>query len=274
MKKIFFLSVLLGLYIFSSGQELYVYSEPASNMPANTISAKVTGMRTSSYTQDMLRIMPELMFGFNKNLMVHVTTSFSNMDNNRRLGWESVYLYGKYRFLSLDDVHKHFRMAAFAQGGYSNGPGHHKEINLMGDRSGVQGGLIATQLVNKFAASATVSYTRAFKPEELHAGMPYTKEALNYSLSTGLLVLPREYKSYDQLNVNVYAELLGQKIPNDPFSYLDLGMAVQFIFKSNTKLNIGRRIALIKRTEDRLMAPGYQISVEHTFFNALKRKRE
>lgn len=54
------------------------------------------------------------MFGVNKKLMVHLATTLSNM-YSLKMQWESARLYAKYRFLSRDEVHKHFRLAAFAE---------------------------------------------------------------------------------------------------------------------------------------------------------------
>ncbi len=85
------------------------------------------------------------MFGLNKNWMVHAAVSVSDMHEEKFI-FESLRLYAKYRFLSIDDVHKHFRMAAFGAASYSRNHLDHNEINLMGDQSGVQAGLIATQL--------------------------------------------------------------------------------------------------------------------------------
>jgi len=74
----------------------------------------------------------------------------------------------KHRFLSKDDVHSHFRMAAFAQGSYSRHYLQYDEIDLNADMSGFQAGLIATQLKNKFAASAAVSFIKAIDNKRLH----------------------------------------------------------------------------------------------------------
>src|SRR5882757_4013737 len=98
----------------TGAQELYVFSEPASNMPSNSLSAKFT-YRTpvSKYNNDYKqRYTPELVFGLNRQWMLHVSTSFSDFYSSQ-LRWESVKTYAKYRFYSNDEVHKHFRMAAF-----------------------------------------------------------------------------------------------------------------------------------------------------------------
>ena len=66
-------------------------------------------------------------------------------------------MYAKYRFLSYDEVHKHFRMAAFFQGSYSKNQPYYDELSMDGDQSGIQLGIIATQLINKLAVSASLS---------------------------------------------------------------------------------------------------------------------
>ena len=67
------------------------------------------------------------MFGLSKKWMLHAGTTFGNMHTNN-FAWESVYSYIKYRFLSKDEIHKHFRMAAFAEASYTTSPFHHDEI--------------------------------------------------------------------------------------------------------------------------------------------------
>ena len=206
--------------------------------------------------------------------MLHAGNTFSNMySHNTR--WESAYLYGKYRFLSIDDMHKHFRMAAFAEASYSRNDYHFEEVSIQGDRSGLQVGLIATELIHKLAVSGTISHTQALDPSRFDKTLNtqnYIYKSMNYSLSAGYLVLPFEYKSYDQLNMNVYAELLGQTTMDRKTYFLDLATAVQFIFNSNTKLNLGYRFPL-KYIQYRGMQRSFVLSLEHTFFNALKKKK-
>ena len=214
--KIFLVCLALGFSSWMKGQELYVFSEPASNMPAHSISAKLYGNfmgPQSWHNQDMQRYTAEAMLGVSKKIMIHIGTTASNMHTDD-LKWESVYLYAKYRFLSFDEVHKHFRMALFGEGAYSKAPFHNDEVSLQGDKSGVQVGLIATQLWHKFAISGTVSHTQVLH-ESRKSNVIYVPEriyqSLNYSLSAGYLLLPKDYTDYKQLNVNLYTELIGQK---------------------------------------------------------------
>src|SRR5688572_22611391 len=134
----FIILIVLFSFIKSNAQELYVFTEPASNMPAHSISLKLTDHFVSNdnnYKRFSHRLMPQVMFGISKKLMVHVGTTVSNM-HTEKLRYESFNLYAKYRFLSKDDIHKHFRMAVFAEGSKTNAPFHYDEITLMGDKSG------------------------------------------------------------------------------------------------------------------------------------------
>lgn len=259
-------------------QELYPYTEPASNMPAKSISAKlgVMLMKDEHSSRTLQRYSPEIGFGLNKEWMVHTGVTFSDMHQSKFI-FESARLYTKWRFLSVDDVHKHFRMAAFGAATYSKNHLDHNEINLMGDQSGVQAGLIATQLWNKFALSASGSWNEVLDKERRQKVYPqqYAFSAVNYSLSAGYLLFPIEYKDYDQTNVNFYAELLGSRNMDWPEEryYLDLAPSLQFIFKSTGKLNLGYRFELASDIY-RLSQNSFMISYEHIFLDALRKKRK
>jgi len=278
MKNIFFSVFFLLLKVVAFSQELFPYSEPASNMPAHSISLKNTSMFHADIHSDrtLQRHLPEIMFGVNKNLMIHAGTNFSNM-HQQKLIWEGARLYAKYRFVSNDKVHKHFRMAFFGGAAYSRNHLDHNEINLMmGEQSGVQAGLITTQLWNKFAISATGSWNEVLNKERWDKNLQgiHTARSFNYSLSTGFLLLPFEYKNYDQTNINLYAELLGSR--NIDFTlekyYVDLAPSVQAIFKSTAKLNLGYRFQLSSDIY-RLTKNSWMVSFEYIFLNALKKAR-
>ena len=275
--KFFLLLILIVSVTASDAQELYPYTEPASNMPAKSMSVKLGGMfgrgvHGSSRLEQ--RYSPEVMFGLSKKWMLHAGVSFSNMYENFYY-YESARLYAKYRFLSKDEVHKHFRMAAFATAAYSRNHLQHNELNLMGDHSGVQVGVIATQLWNKLAVSATLSETEVFDNKRWNKDLPqqYAFRSINYSLSAGYLVLPVDYKDYKQTNLNIYAELLGGRNLDWQYEkyYIDLAPSMQLIFNSTSKLNIGYRFQL-KSDIYRNMTNSWMISYEHIFLNALKKK--
>lgn len=271
MKKFKLIALALVVYLKGNGQELYVFTEPASNMPAHTISTKLSNNFGKDHNRFVQRYTPEVMFGFSKKLMMHLGTSFSDM-HTTNMRWESVYLYGKYRFLSIDDVHKHFRMALFAEATHSRNRYHNEDVNIQSDRSGVQLGVVATQLLNKLAVSGSISHTQAMDPSR-YDKMLYVPErtykSVNYTLSAGYLLLPREYKDYGQLNVNLYTELLGQRTLDTKTFYLDLAPSMQFIFNSNSKLNLGYRFQL--NGDQHRMKKYFLVAFEHTFFNALRK---
>lgn len=259
----------------TKAQELFVFTEPASNMPAHSLSVKLTDhfvIRDNIYQRFSHRIMPQLLFGFSKKFMVHIGGTISNM-HTPGFRYESVNLYAKYRFLSHDDIHKHFRMAVFADASATKAPFHYDEISLMGDKGGVEAGLIATHLSNKFAISATLSHTQVidksrnsktiYVPERLY-------QSVNYTLSAGLLVLPKEYTDYHQTNLNLYIEVLGEQSLDKNKYCLDLAPAVQLIFNSNAKLNLGFR-KQVTGNMSRMATRSWQISFERTFLNALKK---
>jgi hypothetical protein len=256
-------------------QELYVFSEPASNMPAKSISAKFTARFPDSKLNNYFkqRYMPELMLGLNKNWMLHVSGTFSDFYSTQTR-WESLKAYAKWRFYSNDDVHRHFRMAAFVEGAFTNNLFLYDELNLDGDNDGVQGGLIATQLLHKLAISGSVSVIKVFAERNLHVhGKGHSLEALNYSLSAGYLLFPRDITNYKQTNINLYVEALGMRGIGGQDYMLDLAPALQFIFNSNLKINLGARFQT-KSNMIRIAENNYFISFERTFLGALARRKK
>jgi hypothetical protein len=273
MKNIY-LAFFMLMVMRSSAQELYVLTEPASNMPAHSISIK----QTAKILQDGIthsvnnRQSTELMFGVSKNWMVHAATTFSNIYTNQ-FRWESVRSYAKYRFLTADGMYSHFRMAAFAEAAYSRNISHYDELSLEGDHSGVQMGIIATQLLHKLALSSTIGVIENLQEGRNNKTVPQTQpyQALNYSLSAGYLLFPKKYDNYKQVNVNLYLELLGQHSLDMQRNFIDAAPAVQFIFNSQAKLNAGYRFQLtgnMNRTSD----DSWLLSFEWLFLNALKKK--
>lgn len=260
--------LLLGATVRSHAQELYVFTEPASNMPAKSIGIRMTQEGIFNGGK-MNRTMPEVMVSFNKSLMTHVQGFFSDMDGKYRL--EGASFYAKYRFLSIDDSQKHLRAAAFGRISTSKRPTYSEDINLEGDNSGVQGGVIVTQLLHKLALSGTLSYTKAFDADSRQlAGMPQPDQLIGYSLSSGYLVLPVKYKNYNQPNFNVYFEVLGKTNPANGNSYLDLAPALQVILNSRTRIDLGYRFQVAGDIAGRYNKNMYLVRAEFNFFNVLK----
>ncbi|MFM9909641.1 MAG: hypothetical protein ACKVOW_09840 [Chitinophagaceae bacterium] len=267
------LAGILLLRSSSMSQELYVFTEPASNMPAKSITAKYSLKLLDGYHSKKTeqRHAPEIMIGINKKWMLHLATSFSDMYSSN-VRWESARLYAKYRFLSFDEVHKHFRMAFFAQGSLSRNNPFYDELSLEGDQPGFQIGVIATQLINKIAVSASFSNVQVLQQSRWNKDYPqvYPFQAIDYSLSAGYLLLPRSYTNYKQTNLNLYIELLGQRTYDLAHYFADIAPSIQLIFNSNSKLNIGYRVQL-GGDMHRMATKSWMISFERTFLNALNR---
>lgn len=284
MKKFIILLAFAGTSMVAQAQELYVNTEPASNMAANSMGIRFTNkffnMKFEGHTG--MRFEPEVMFGISKNLMVHGVGYLSNnMQDDIR--FEGGSLYAKYRFISKDEVHSHFRMAAYAKGSLIDNPyypvlesGHdhngrnyeNEELDLEGMTSGAGAGIIATQLLHKLALSGTVGYNRFMKNLKNELPTNVSRNMVNYSLSAGYLLLPVKYKSYEQTNLNLYVEFLG-KSNIDQYRagyYVDVAPAIQFIFNSATRLDFSYRTQLfgdMARNMDR----SFMVRVEHNIFN-------
>ena len=136
MKKLYFFLLLISGFRVSA-QELFVYTEPASNMPAKSIAVKQSAKLFDQGATSSTRHATELMLGASKNLMLHGAATYGAL-NNTPFGLESIRAYGKYRFFSADGMYSHFRMAAFAEIAHSNTKPMYQEINLQGDHAGMQ----------------------------------------------------------------------------------------------------------------------------------------
>jgi len=276
MRQLFILVLLLAAFRMN-GQELYVFSEPASNVPAHSLSVKLTNHFVASdkiYGRLSNRLMPQVYLGVSKKFMVAAGGTFANM-HTPNFRYESVNLYAKYRFLSKDELHKHFRMAVFAEASSTRAPFHYDEITLMGDKSGVELGVIATQLWHKLAISGTVAHTQVLDESRTNKVLyipARNYQSMNYAISAGYLVLPKEYKDYRQTNLNLYAELLAQQTLDRSTYFVDLATAMQLIFNSNAKLNLGYRVQLGGNMQ-RMTSNSWLISFERTFLGALKKKK-
>lgn len=234
------------------------------------MSAKISGRfaAPSNGRFAYQRYAPELMFGLNKHWMLHATAFVSDFYSSG-LRPEGGRIYGKYRFLSKDEVHSHFRMAAFAEAAYSRNPFIYEDYNLSGDNSGFEGGVIATKLVRRVAVSGTLSYLNVFPKDSrvlLHSG---TMKAINYSAAAGLLVLPKVYRSFDQANVNIYVEMNGMKDVRDGGYMVDLAPAVQLIIKSNFKINVGYKFQ-VTGDMNRIARRSLVLGFERTFLGILR----
>src|SRR6187402_1985918 len=141
-------------------QELYVNTEPASNMATHSVGVRVEnqGYFNPVYKN---RSTLEIMYGASKSLMVHGSIYQSDYYQNHQ-HFEGGSAYAKYRFLSVDSVQSHFRGAVFVKASSINNSLYNQEISLEGDNSGLQSGVVFTKLAHKLAVSGSASYLHAF----------------------------------------------------------------------------------------------------------------
>jgi hypothetical protein len=264
--------LILLLLLFTANtalaQELFVFTEPASNMAAKSFGFRANNyvMFESPTNKANYHLLPEVMWGVSKKLMVHAEAFLSNRGN--RFVAEGGGLYLKYRFYSVDEVHSHFRMALYGRYSFNNSDVHQRAIDLNGHNSGYEGGFVATKLKNKVAVSASASYLYATEngKEKFIYGNK-NRQAANYTLSVGKLMLPKEYTSYNQTNINLMLEVLGQVNLNTGYSFLDIAPSVQFIFLSKMRFDLAYRIPLV-RDLTRTAPGGFLVRLEYNIFNA------
>jgi hypothetical protein len=267
MKRIWLILIMTGIVCPVFSQELYVNTEPASNMATHSLGIRLEnqGYFNPEYKT---RTSLEVMFGASKILMIHgalYASDYYHADQH----FEGGSLYAKYRFLSIDSVQSHFRGAFFVKASAINNPLPNQEIGLEGDNSGFQTGLVFTKLIHKLALSASASYLHGF--DNLGGyDIPATnaRDAAGYTLSAGYLLFPRKYENYDQVNVNVYTELLGKTNPGYGQSYLDIAPAVQLIIDSFFRIDFSYRTPLYNNMV-RTSANTYLVRLEYNLFNVL-----
>lgn len=301
-------------------QELFPLNEPASNVPKGVLGVRATGETYKEIQQLRNQYSLRLMYGllprltvmaaagisnhhgkdFPPNLVSHIhngnQTIYSTGAFKRGVRYpyrsNGIYMYAKYRFVSMDGLHSHFRIAAYAEGAYLKQAHDEAEPNLTGDTKGAGAGFILTCLKHHFAISLTSGFIipgshTALSPD-LNGGPMISTEikygrALGYNLSMGYLLFPQTYKSYDQLNVNVYLELLGKayeaakveqygniSIPiNTPLltagNYMDIAPGVQCIFKSNLRVDLSVKFPMINKSYAHFY-PVFMLGVQRYFY--------
>jgi hypothetical protein len=263
------ISIIFFLTTFQlNAQELFTWSEPASNMAAKGFGFRVTNtfMKEVSSDKYHYRLVPEVMWGASSKIMVHVEGFFNNGINGFSVDGGALYL--KYRFLSQDEVHSHFRMAFYARASINDSHIHQAGIDLNGLNSGYEAGLIATKLINKVAISASGGFLHA--TDNTSGNKVYYEDddrnALAYNFSIGKLMLPKEYKDYNQTNLNLMLELPGQTNIGSGKTYLDLAPVAQLIILSRIRIDASYRFAMVKDLY-RTAPTGFLIRLEYNIFN-------
>ena len=271
LKTVFALSILLSFGMRAFAQELFVFTEPASNMAAKTIGLRLGNsfMKELHTGKINYHLIPEVMIGLSKKIMIHGSMFLSN--RNSGIVSEGGSIYGKYRFYSIDEVQKHFRMAAYGRYSFNSADIHQEEINLYGHNSGWEGGMVATQLLHKVALSSSLSYLTAQNNNNYKfptdAKGRVNRDAISYTFSAGRLMYPEEYTDYKQTNINLMVEFLGQYNTGLKKHYLDIAPSIQFIINSRSRIDLAYRYQLASSLL-RTAPQGVFIRLEHNFFNA------
>lgn len=156
------------------------------------------------------------------------------------------------------------------------------ETTLMGDNKGIGGGIISTVLINKLAVSFTGGIVKPFSYNEKQTRINYGN-AYNYSLSFGYLIYPFKYKNFNQTNINFYAEFIGKSYDamsithhdkdvflqnNKSYSkgnYIELRPAIQFIIKSNLRIDCSTAFPLVNKSYIRNY-PLYMLNLQYYIF--------
>ncbi|WP_448698966.1 hypothetical protein ACFGVR_18850 [Mucilaginibacter sp. AW1-3] len=266
MKRILGLILLLCLSGGIKAQELYVNTEPASNMAAKAIGLRMNADFVPLNSRTGFRLGPEAMFGVSRSVMVHVNLYGSNYYQSD-FKFEGASIYAKYRFLALDQPQSHFRMAGYGRVSLIDNPITFNEINLQGDNSGAMGGLVMTQLLHKLALSVTSDISRDWNNVSNSLPPDAARNQLGYTFSAGYLLLPKNYTDYKQTNLNIYAEFIGKSSLDGKGKYLDIAPSVQLIFNSRTRIDFGYHKQLTGDLS-RIATTSYLIRLEHNLFNA------
>ncbi|MBP6432774.1 MAG: hypothetical protein KA319_13500 [Ferruginibacter sp.] len=270
MKNIIIMITVLLLCNTVKAQELFSFTEPASNMAAKSIGVRLNNYFMKDIHENKINyhVLPEVMVGLSKKIMIHAEAFLSNRDN--KLTAEGGGFYMKYRFYSSDDIHSHFRLATYGRYSFNNTAVHQPAIDLLGHNSGYEIGIVATKLINKVAISSSISTLHASdNGSNKFIYGNNNRNAVNYTLSVGKLLLPKEYTSYKQTNVNAMLELLGQTNVYAKESFLDIAPVVQFIINSRLRIDAGYRIPINTKLH-RTAAEGGLLRIEYNFFNVFK----
>jgi len=235
----------------SKAQELFVISEPASIMPTRSVMIKQSYQQLGGKMNSSL-YNTQLEFSFKKNWMMHIGTNFTASE-----------IYLQNRLYSLDDIHSHTRLAFFLKAINSPFQPNTDAIMIDGQEKLWNAGFIATRLDYKWASSFSAGCLH-----RLTANSKYAKNGIEYIWSNGWLLYPKNYINYKQTNINFYVECIGQQLINDKTHYLDIAPAVQFIFNSQAKFNLGYKWPITDNS-NRLNNKSLYISFDYLFFNAL-----
>ena len=261
--RIFFILFLLFFSDFSSAQELYINTEPASLIPKGTKVVRLhhhtifLNENNEPGSQSSAKLLiHQISYGISKNIMVSAAFQISNnpFDINTNSRFNGFKFYSKQRILSTDKQKYHTRLSSFIK--YANhGKWYLPNYKFISNTydidtqdSGVEFGLIATQLIKKLAVSVTSGFGVISNKTSDGTYDDKNFNSIRNSISAGYLLFPRSYKSYKQTNFNIYFEYLTSSILSNkyPLRYnkfmSTFAPGIQFIIMSRSRLDFGYKI--------------------------------
>lgn len=317
MRHISLISLLLLLCISTGAQELFPQMEPASTIPKGVFGARIFTESYKEFSQFRNLSILKLMYGLTPRLTIMALPNASNHHNellppefpthntpnvgvHHPFRFNGVDFYAKYRFLTLDGEHTHFRMAFYGECSYLSTAHDEGEPTLLDDTKGYGGGIISTYLYKHFAVSFTGGAIIPFEYKgsipDFASGLPPVPtivkygNAVTYNLSFGYLLFPRTYKNYDQSNLNLYLEFLGKTYgttqvqvsnilnPNSYYiistkdipvlqagNYVEVYPGMQWIIKSNLRIDLSVGFPLIDKSYVHYY-PVYTLGVQRYFY--------
>ncbi len=262
----------------SVAQELFINTEPASNMPMRSYSIRLGEENFAKDRVFFTRTDLEFMYGFSSELMVDAMVHASNFYGN--YSFNNFGIYAKYRLHTNDGFKSHFRIAAYAQAAFGTQRNTFADVELAGGNRGLETGLVFTVLKDHLALSSTLGVITLVPDVNFSQGIIFQKVAnYDYSLSAGYLIYPAQYSNYKDLNINLYAELLGKYITynkvetdmpgmimSEHGTVLDLAIGPQFIINSISKIDLAIRSRLISGVEG-FPTPSVLIRFEQMFYH-------
>lgn len=256
--------------LVSYSQELYIVTHPAANLSKNRLEFRnaVMGYDNFNYYHSYFA----LNYGLLGNLTIYNDVYYSLDQGYKFLG--NYEFAARYRIRDYDKRNYHLRTAyqtgviipvnaqPIVDGAveYEIHPGHKvKFYNFVNDITipsvdfhttdnyTYKNDLIVTNLTGKFAATGEMGFNINFPKNDFKFGNYF-----DWSLSFGYLVLPKVYKSYDDVNINLYWEnkayyfyknkFLGTEIANSGGFRLDTYLGIQSIFFSSLMLEFSFKI--------------------------------
>ncbi|HMS63762.1 MAG TPA: hypothetical protein PKD83_00755 [Ignavibacteria bacterium] len=298
IKKLYLSALFLLFFNIAYSQELYIVSHPAASLSKNRIEFRniVMGYENFQYYHNSF----ELNYGILGNLTLY-NSVFYTLDK----GYEFLGNYEgsvRYRFHDIDKKNYHVRMAAQSavvvpvnsnpvvgdKVEYELHPGHkvsfynfQNDITVPSvdfhttDNFIFKNDLIITNLIQKFSITGEMGYNINIPKNDFKFG-----NYIDWSLAMGYLLLPREYKNFNDVNVNLYSEskayyfekneFLGTDVTNSGGFRLDTYLGIQAIFFSSLMTELSYKIPLYSNeyveTQIGKRSTALLISIRYLFF--------